>query len=37
MGIIQTIVDHVVVVEEKHKHVAEILDTSAEIFSNDLI
>ena len=37
MGIIQTIVYHVVVAEEKHKHVAEILYKSAEIFSNDLI
>ena len=37
MGIIQTIVYHVINSQEKHKHVAEILDTSAEIFSNDLI
>ena len=37
MGIIQTIVYHVVIVEEKHKHVAEILYMSAGIFWNDLI
>ena len=37
MGIIQIIVYHVVIRGEKHKHVAEILYTSAEIFSNDLI
>ena len=37
MGIIQTIVDHVVNPQEKHKHVAEILNKRAEIFSHDLI
>ena len=37
MGIIQTIVYHVVIVEEKHKHVTEILYKSAVIFLNDLI
>jgi hypothetical protein len=37
MGIIQTIVYHVVIVEEKHKRVAEILHGSAEIFQHHLI
>jgi len=32
MGIIQIIAYHVVIVEEKHKHVAEILYKSAGIF-----
>jgi hypothetical protein len=37
MGIIQTIVYHVAIVEEKHKHVAEILYKTVEIFPHDLI
>jgi hypothetical protein len=37
MGIIQTIVYHVAIAEEKHKHVAEILYIGGEIFPHDLI
>jgi hypothetical protein len=37
MGIIQTIVYHVEIVEEKHKHIAEILYIGEEIFPHDLI
>jgi hypothetical protein len=37
MGIIQTIVYYVVIVEEKHKRVAEILHGGAEIFPHHLI